>query len=124
MGQLTSAPRASSSSLSAAASYARTALRVIPSIIEYSTPAHNMSDCDNCDAKKAAFEACMLRESTSLSGMKYFGSGAIVGAALTLAVPRGVTSVWIRQAPFFVLGLSGIAADYYAIQSLCARESG
>ena len=34
----------------------------------------------------------MLRESTSLSGMKYFGSGAIVGAALTLAVPRGVTS--------------------------------
>jgi len=56
--------------------------------------------------------------------MKYFGSGAIVGAALTLAVPRGVTSVWIRQAPFFVLGLSGIAADYYAIQSLCARETG
>ena len=84
-----------------------------------------MSDCDdNCDAKKAAYDACMMRESTSLSGMKYFGSGAIVGAALTLAVPRGVTSVWIRQAPFFVLGLSGIAADYYAIQSLCARESG
>ena len=83
-----------------------------------------MDDCDNCDAKKAAYEACMMRESTSLSGMKYFGSGAIVGAALTLAVPRGVTSVWIRQAPFFVLGLSGIAADYYAIQSLCARESG
>ena len=49
----------------------------------------------------------MMREkSSSLSGMKYFGSGAIVGAALTLAVPRGVTSVWIRQAPFFVLGLS------------------
>ena len=51
-------------------------------------------------------------------------AGIFVGAALTLAVPRGVTSVWIRQAPFFVLGLSGIAADYYAIQSLCARESG
>ena len=84
----------------------------------------DMDNCDNCEAKKAAFEACMMRESTSLSGMKYFGSGAIVGAALTLAVPRGVTSVWIRQAPFFVLGLSGIAADYYAIQSLCARESG
>ena len=81
-------------------------------------------NCDNCDAKKAAYEACMIRESTSLSGMKYFGSGAIVGAALTLAVPRGVTSVWIRQAPFFVLGLSGIAADYYAIQSLCARKTG
>ena len=103
------------------ASYARTALR---SIIDHTTPAHNMNnDCDNCDSKKAAYEACMLRESTSLSGMKYFGSGAIVGVALTLAVPRGVTSVWIRQAPFFVLGLSGIAADYYAIQSLCARES-
>ena len=83
-----------------------------------------MDDCDNCDAKKAAYEACMMRESTSLSGMKYFGSGAIVGAALTLAVPRGGTSVWSRQAPCFVLGLSGIAADYYAIQSLCARESG
>ena len=40
-----------------------------------------MDDCDNCDAKKAAYEACMMRESTSLSGMKYFGSGAIVGAA-------------------------------------------
>ena len=106
------------------ASYARTALRVVPPIIEYSSCTQDMDDCDNCDAKKAAYEACMLRESTSLSGMKYFGSGAIVGAALTLAVPRGVTSVWIRQAPFFVLGLSGIAADYYAIQSLCARESG
>jgi hypothetical protein len=65
----------------------------------------------------------MRRESTSLSGMKYFGSGTIVGAALTLAVPRGVTSVWVRQAPFFCLGLAGICGDYYAVQSLCSREA-
>ena len=65
----------------------------------------------------------MLRESTSLSGMKYFGSGAIVGAALTLAVPRGVTSVWIRQAPFFVLGLSPASRPITMRSKVCALAS-
>jgi len=53
--------------------------------------------------------------------MRYFASGAIVGAALTLAVPKP-NPLWMRQAPFLVLGLSGIVMDYYAIQSLCRRE--
>ena len=74
-----------------------------------------------CDKKQQAFDDCVRQESTSLRGMRYFASGAIVGAALTLAVPKP-NPLWMRQAPFLVLGLSGIVMDYYAIQSLCRRE--
>lgn len=67
-----------------------------------------MSDCSTpvCDPRKEAFEACLRTESVSFDGLKYFLSGAIVGSALTLLVPRS-RPLFQRQLPFMGLGVAG-----------------
>ena len=65
---------------------------------------------------------CMNKRTISLEGNKYFGGGVLLGMGCAgLMPPAG--SVYLRGAPFLLLGTAGIVADWWESSTVCDQET-
>ena len=65
---------------------------------------------------------CMNVAAISFDGNKYFAGGVLTGVAGSALVPRSQI-IYVRAAPFLVLGVVGILADWWENSSTCTAKT-
>ena len=65
---------------------------------------------------------CMNDCAISLDGNKYFGGGVLTGVVGSALMPRSQI-IYLRAAPFLVLGVAGIVADWWENSSACTEKT-
>jgi hypothetical protein len=78
---------------------------------------------DICPFNPDLFQAtCVNTRSISADGNKYFAGGVLVGMGFGSLVPPSST-VYLRAAPFLIMGTVGIVADWWESTSVCTEET-